>query len=429
MPDPGEIYRAVERHRRELLAGERQAASAMVRYYGVAWQRIQDQLADFQRRIAEAKAVGEEVGVSWLFQLGRLESLRSQVEAEVAGFARYAEESVTTQQRAAVWAAGENAQELAGIAVRWDRLPSEAVEDLVGFLSDGSPLRDLLNELPGDAGESVARELVAAVATGQNPRVTARRIRAELGGNLVRALRISRTETMRAYREATHRNYEANADVLDGWVWLAAKQARTCAMCLAMDGSVHKLSERLNDHPNGRCVAAPAVKGMNLPDRQTGAEWFAEQGEATQRKVLGHAGYEAYRAGAVSLQDFVGERRSREWGTTRQVRSLRSILGEEGAKGWAQVAQLQNMQGAVRITQERREHWRSRHPEVTPAAEAEVLPKAIFNPEQVTSDPKDSSVSRRYVRDSVGKWWRVVVKDDAEGPFVLTIHRVNKPGR
>jgi hypothetical protein len=42
-----------------------------------------------------------------------------------------------------------------------------------------------------------------------------------------------------------------------------------------------------------------------------------------------------YKAGAVTLDDFVGQRHSKDWGTTRQAKSLSSILGSDAAKKWA----------------------------------------------------------------------------------------------
>ena len=53
-----------------------------------------------------------------------------------------------------------------GVTVTWARLPREAVTDLVGFLQDGSPLRDLLDELGSEASRAVRDALVAGVATG-----------------------------------------------------------------------------------------------------------------------------------------------------------------------------------------------------------------------------------------------------------------------
>ncbi len=347
MADPvGLIYAAARRHRRELLQNERSAASQMVRYYGQSWQRIQAQLADFQRRIAEAKAAGEDVSPSWLFQLGRLETLRAQVEAEIGRFAQYAENSIVAQQRQAVEAAQRHALDwtttVPGVAVEWNRLPTGAMEDLVGFLSNRSPLRELLDELPRDAGQSVADALVTGLATGQNPRSTARLIRQALGGNLARALTISRTETLRAYREATRRSYLANRDVLRGWVWHSALDKRTCACCWAMHGSVHKLSENLDDHPNGRCAMVPLIKDWPNPDIEAGADVFARQPEEVQRAVLGDAGLEAYRAGAVTLGDYVGQTRSREWGTMRSARSLTAILGQTEARRWRQASRVRS---------------------------------------------------------------------------------------
>lgn len=180
--------------------------------------------------------------------------------------------------------------------------------------------------------------MIESLVVGRNPRETARRVRKEFSIGLSRALRISRTETLRAYREATREVYRANSDIVRGWIWVAAKSARTCPACLAMDGTFHRLDEGLDDHPNNRCAMVPAVKGMDMPKRETGAEWFDKQDEAIQRKILGNAGFEAYKAGAVKLSDFVGHRRSRDWGTTRYARSLTQILGTEEAKKWTTIA-------------------------------------------------------------------------------------------
>lgn len=68
----------------------------------------------------------------------------------------------------------------------------------------------------------------------------------------MRALRISRTEMLRAYREATRRNYQANGDIVPGWRWLCAKQPRTCAARLAMDGT-HKCRDQTADNVSGAC--------------------------------------------------------------------------------------------------------------------------------------------------------------------------------
>lgn len=344
MPDPGRIYRTVEEHRRQLLLMERQAASAMVREYGASWQTIKKSLSTITSMIAEMHKAGEEIPVSWLFKQDRLKILQSQVEAEINRFTNYAEPAVRQQQAEAVQAAERHAQKLidlaaqqAGVMATFARLPTGAVEDLIGF-SEAGPLRELFDGMGETVSQGFRRELIDGVALGRNPREITRLVRKEFSTGLARTLRISRTETLRAYRESTRRNYQANSDIIEGWEWVAAKQTRTCPMCLAMDGSVHALSETLNDHPNGRCVAIPALKGMPPIQRETGSEWLDKQSEEKQVKVLGKAGYEAYKSGAVKLGDFVGQRRSKEWGTTRYARSLKHILGAEEAKKWRDAA-------------------------------------------------------------------------------------------
>lgn len=71
----------------------------------------------------------------------------------------------------------------------------------------------------------------------------------------------------------------------------------------------------------------------DVPERQrdtaTGAELFATMPEDMQRSVLGDRGYEAYAAGKVKLEDFVGRKRSRAWGTMRYARPLKAIIGDQ----------------------------------------------------------------------------------------------------
>jgi hypothetical protein len=44
----------------------------------------------------------------------------------------------------------------------------------------------------------------------------------------------------------------------------------------------------------------------------------------------------------VTLTDFVGQRKSREWGTTRYAKSLKEIVGAEEARDWRQTAYERN---------------------------------------------------------------------------------------
>ena len=275
---------------------------------------------------------------SWLVERGRLETLQHQIVREWARFADVAEGIITDTQRAAVVAAHTEAHQLtlaalhdARVTTGADvvRLPVAALHDLIGVLGDGSPLRTLLDKLGQQAAQDVGDALTHAVAVGRNPRRTARDIQDALGGNLNRALTIARTEQMRAYRNASLQTYQANSELLRGWRWLASPSRRTCPVCLAMDGTEHPLDAPFASHIRCRCTPVPILRDAPPSARKTGAEWFAEQDEATQREMIGPGKQKLYAEGKLTLADLVGVKDDAQWGRERYQRSLKELgMGE-----------------------------------------------------------------------------------------------------
>ena len=141
--------------------------------------------------------------------------------------------------------------------------------------------------LSSDAYAVLRRELVRGLVAGRNPRTTAARVvkRAEGGfnGGLARALTISRTETLDAYRTAAAASHKANEDVLRGWVWVAALSDRTCPACLGMNGTEHPLREAGPlGHQN--CVLPGAIVSGPRASTST-TRWF--DGEVIDLEVAG----------------------------------------------------------------------------------------------------------------------------------------------
>ncbi len=353
------IYGLGRQFQQQLLQHERAAASEMVRYYGTIWQSLNAQIQE----LAKAYYADPERSAQWLYRYERLATLRSQTEAQIREFAAFSGTSIRAQQLYAVEQAQQHAEQLIrlalgelpeGISIQLNRLPVEALSDLVGLLGNGSPLRDLLNELPGMAGQAVADGLVTGLALGWNPRRIASTIREALGNNLVRALRIARTETLRSYRESTLRNYQGNAHVLHGWIWMSARNERTCAMCWAMHGTTHGLDEHLDDHPNGRCTMLPWTKSWaelgfagieDRPPVERGINLFVKLDPEKQRSILGPAKYAAWRDGKFELKQITGRRSSARWGSMRYEKSLKELLGDE-AEGYTRLALSQAMKSA-----------------------------------------------------------------------------------
>lgn len=340
-----DLYRLAAEHRSRLIARDAAVGDELAQAYGRIWRDLQAQLDTLDADIRAAERRGEQITQSWLLKRRRLETLQRQAAEQLEQFAEFASERVREEQAAAVTAAQAEARallqaayadapEAVRAAVAFDALPAGAVESLVGFASNGSPLRALFDGFGERASAAIRSDLTRGIAEGWNPKKTARRLQEHLGGDLVRAQRIARTETLRAYRESTRRTYEANADVVPRWRWTAPKQARTCAACLAMDGQEFPVSEPMQSHPNCRCTMTPVTPTWaelgfpDIPDtrrkRETGAEWLRRQPADVQRRVLGERGQAAFAAGEVELVDFVAERYSEEWGLTRSAASLKA---------------------------------------------------------------------------------------------------------
>lgn len=338
MPD-FDIYQHSQQFRDALLQRERAASVRLVKVYAPIWTRLEKRLAALSRQIEIARERGEDVNASWLARQERYQALLEQVAKEISRFADTAGDVITDQQQAAVRAALKDSEALIGDAIAqtpsvsgtFNKLPASAVESLAGFLGDGSPLRSLLGQFGVNARRKIEEELLAGIGLGISPRATARKIRDALGGNLARALLISRTETLRAYREASHRTRQQNADLIDGWYWTAVKGPRTCAACLSLDGTFHTADERMASHPNCRCVATPAIVGVPPPPSTRGVDWFADQPAEVQRRILrSQAAYEAYREGRLRLQDFVGLRVDPRWGRSYFQLGVGRALNNEG---------------------------------------------------------------------------------------------------
>ncbi len=299
------LYDLADGYRGKLIARERGTAAELARDYGKAYRRIQERLKVLTRKIEQASP---EARQSWLYEQSRLRAFQEQVKAEIDAWAKVAGRRIEAEQLA--FAELANNQTLgiltsqANVGISFRRIDSRAFLKSHGFLTDGSPLRNLLDSFGLEAGQAAADALSQSVLLGVGPAQTARLLQQALAVNLSRALTIARTETLRAFREAQREVFLQNSDIITGWVWRSARNLRTCASCWAMDGTVHPISDRLTDHPNGRCYAVAILRAdlaSDRPDMGLGRDVFARLSQDSQVKILVQAKYAAYQTGAVTL--------------------------------------------------------------------------------------------------------------------------------
>lgn len=326
---PASILDVMARQRKALLEGEQEVADEILRAYRGYERRIQGRLDAMVSRISVAKLAGEEISPNWFQQQRQFSELLLQIRSEIDVFAGAAERAVRERQRTLTGIAGRNAAELVaskGVSTTLTRVPVEQLADLVGVMSDGSPLRETFDTLGPNAARRAADVLYRTV--GENPRAIAKELSSEVAGlSRDRALLIARNETNRTYRTSVLRNYRANSDVVSGWRWIAALDRRTCAICIAMHGSVHSVDEQLASHVACRCGQEPLVAGFDLP-AETGEAWLRGQSEAVQREVLGKGRLGIWQRGEARLEDLVEVRSNPRWGQNRALKTLETVRFE-----------------------------------------------------------------------------------------------------
>lgn len=159
--------------------------------------------------------------------------------------------------------------------------------------------------------------LFFGISAGSSNATIAREVRQAIGGGTAAAMTIVRTETNRAYREAT-RKYYAEVPGVIGWRWLAALDLRTCPICWALHGRIFKTKTKFGTHPNCRCTMVPVF--ADDPKPETGPELFAKLNDTQKKAILGPKRYELYLQGA-ELSDFVATTKT-PFGIGRKVKNL-----------------------------------------------------------------------------------------------------------
>lgn len=341
------LYTEARAFRSQVLATDTAASARLAKAYAAAFRRIDTELRLTITAIERAQATGQPVTAAVLYREERLQRLRAQTLVEINRFSAEAQTTITTAIDTAADQGWRGATNLVnevtppGItASLGTNVPTTTVEAITGAFRS-TAIQRMLAPLGAQAAAAIEESLTTGVAMGQNPRVIASQIRHQLGGNMVRALTISRTEVMRAHREAALATYRHSADVIDGWTWVAGLGSRTCASCWAQHGSVHPLDEPMASHPRCRCVAVPhsrTWKDLGFGDLaepnpiEPGPSVFARASDQRQLDVLGPGKLAAYRAGDVGLEDFVARRTDPLWGPSTRAAGLAEAKANAAAR-------------------------------------------------------------------------------------------------
>lgn len=339
MPSSPSIAQAYADYRTSMQRREAAAVEATLRSYRLALAAAQariDRLTADLERLPESEwrryALLERESVAREMQQILDDAARSSasvIDAQRATAAGEAAATTSNAVAATLSEAGRDALagQVGGVVNR------ASLQAIMSQVYTTSPVTQMLTGYAANGAQAAADRLVQAVALGENPRKIAGALRADLGTESWRALRIARTEVIRAHTAGAIATMRATPTVTPAYEW-TARTGSACVACLAMHGTVASTDTPPARHPNCRCVMLPVVidpttgealsmpteTGQDVIDRMDPAE-AAERFGARRAAML-----TAPDASRVPLASMVTTRSSDRWGDTVGITPLRDLV-------------------------------------------------------------------------------------------------------
>lgn len=327
-----QLERAIRRQRAAILRREAGVVSHIGKLYQELEAELRTRLAEIQSLIAARLEAGEKVSASIMQQEAKYASVLRQVADQLQ---RFGEEALSLITPATLIEVVKGAADGIYLIGQLSGLPTRALESLTGLFDPGAPLAELLSGYGQAAVNEAEKVLFLALGTGDNPNKTKRKLRKAVNAasdtleemSATRAQAIARTEMLRAYRTGEQTSFQENRHIVSGWRWLCAKQPRTCAACLALDGQVFDVDEPFGAHVLCRCTMVPMTESTPA-HRETGEAWLRKQPINVQRKVLGLTQQQLWEDGAIRLDQCVHTTDHPVWGRQRTAKSLKQFRAE-----------------------------------------------------------------------------------------------------
>lgn len=320
-----ELLELLAKQRNEINKYDLATIKRIVQAYGQIYQR----LVPYIRNIEFLIQLNENMTVATLKRSTEYFALINFINQELADFTGFAKIELDTAGTAAIQLAVSHVNDFFNaLGIRPQLITADAATVLINYLDPEGELVNRISLWAPNVIDQVTQSLIQGVNLGRNPRVIASDLRKAFGVGLTDALRTARTAQIYAYREATRLNYIANSDIVKGWIWFAVLgDNRTCMSCRAMHGSIHPLTEVLNDHYCGRCSMLPLLDGVDY-GLENGEEHFNGLPESTQIELMGRGRWEAYKAGKFQFSQLSKIYDDPVYGFMRGETPLKDLINE-----------------------------------------------------------------------------------------------------
>lgn len=323
-----EIQAARERFIRQLAVQGLPESKRLQQAYTTTLKEINAILAKLEAAL-EANRSGARLDVTLQPYIAQLERELQAMTPVIEASARTLEASGAT---AGVQVGVANLQ-VSGVRASVSRATIARVQSAIEYV-DSAPFQSALSNYAGYHAQKAGEIIISAMANGRNPRETAGLVRRYFGTSqapLADALRLTRTTQLYAGRWGTIKTYEANG--VEQWIWISARDLRTCAACWSLHGSLHPVTEVLNDHHNGRCAPGPVTarwQSLGLRGQDVtildGETLFNRLPADQQQQILGREYYAAYQAGKFQFNQLNATYSNPIFGVMRRKTPLAELL-------------------------------------------------------------------------------------------------------
>ncbi|MBQ9402125.1 MAG: hypothetical protein IJU38_07110 [Clostridia bacterium] len=321
------IFQAAEEYRRAVNRNELEALRRLSRLWVPSYKYLREQFSALTQLIESRKNEGKPVEVEYLYSLQRYRTMMEQARKMISQYNRAAAGEISGAEAEAADLGTKRGTDLVNIAEpddpMWTRVNSRETRIMSGMLSEASPLSELLDKSFSQTREEIDRALITGISTGQGSSWIADQLANAAQVPLQRALVIARTEVNRAYRQANLETMRSSRAVR-GYRRMCYPPT-ACFACLMMDGEYYDKMEDFSDHPNGKCSAVPVTKHFDPgadPNWQRGRDWFMQQDEDAQRKLMGAGRFDLWKQQGIDPRDMVWIKPNPIWGGSPAVRTL-----------------------------------------------------------------------------------------------------------
>lgn len=330
-PDDPTVIRVLREYRARMDDMESELMRDMARRWMVIEGGLDADVSALAQEMARRTAAGETITKQMVWRTERYQILKARLADEIKKYnLDYAVGAATNAQRQYATLGINAAQDAitamypSPLSAAFNRINVRAVESMIGFAGDGSPLRTLLVKDYPEAVDGLLDALINGLGRGLGPAQIGRNMADGMGMGLDRSLLIARTEAARAYRTASTEQYRQSG-VTTGFMRLVKKET-ACAACLFLDGERFSSEDELDDHPRGKCMVIPLVEGVGAPEWEKGQDWFNKLPPEQQKQLLGEGRYDLWQSGKVRLSDLVDKSYSDIWGDAPRVKTLKDLL-------------------------------------------------------------------------------------------------------